>query len=218
MLALALGLGQIPGVSHFLSWQTTFFHEISHGLAALISGGGVEKIELHLSGSGLCETIGGLEWFILAAGYAGATFWGLAIFLLAEGAPEARRFPALFILGVLGAALIFWATDFISRGLIILMAACYWAALKMGRYGAPFLKIMGLYIMFEALKAPLALFHHQPLNDAAQLAARTPIPGWGWIFIWLAVALGGFLFLWRRSTKKRIPPEDSAKSVSSNDE
>jgi len=37
-------------------WSETFFHEISHGLAALLTGGTIHNIALNFNGSGVCTT------------------------------------------------------------------------------------------------------------------------------------------------------------------
>lgn len=61
----------------------TFLHETSHGLAALLTGGSIDKITVAADGSGLCFTRGGWRWVILPAGYLGSMFWGSVILILA---------------------------------------------------------------------------------------------------------------------------------------
>lgn len=61
----------------------TFFHELSHGLAAVLTGGSIEKITVEADGSGLCFTRGGWRWAVIPAGYLGSMFWGSLILILA---------------------------------------------------------------------------------------------------------------------------------------
>jgi hypothetical protein len=61
----------------------TFLHESSHGLAAVLTGGRVDRITVASNGSGLCFSRGGWRWVILPAGYLGSMFWGSVILITA---------------------------------------------------------------------------------------------------------------------------------------
>ncbi|MBI5238988.1 MAG: M50 family metallopeptidase [Elusimicrobia bacterium] len=61
----------------------TFLHEGSHGLAAVLTGGSIDRITVEADGSGLCFTRGGWRWAVLPAGYLGSMFWGSVILILA---------------------------------------------------------------------------------------------------------------------------------------
>jgi len=205
---IVLGLGRTPFLGNFLSWQTTFFHEISHGLAALASGGSLVKIELHFSGSGVCYTRGGLGWLISLAGYAGAAFWGLLIYLSALTLPRGySHWPAVFLIALLAVSAVFYAADFQTRVIILALAALYGAAVKFrGQVSNLFLKLAGLYVLLDALKAPLALWRHESFNDAASLTAQTGLPAFIWIFFWLAAAAAGLVFIWKVETGTKAEP------------
>ncbi|MCX5795489.1 MAG: M50 family metallopeptidase [Elusimicrobia bacterium] len=87
-----LGLAAVLVALWFL-WNTrvvypirilvTFLHESSHGLAAVLTGGHIDRITVESNGSGLCWTRGGWRWVILPAGYLGSMFWGGVILILA---------------------------------------------------------------------------------------------------------------------------------------
>ena len=62
---------------------TVLFHELSHGLAAILTGGKMLKIEISANEGGLCTTAGGIRWIVLSAGYLGSLLWGSALILLA---------------------------------------------------------------------------------------------------------------------------------------
>jgi len=43
----------LPFINLPFLWSETFFHEISHGLAALLTGGSIDSITLNFNGAGL---------------------------------------------------------------------------------------------------------------------------------------------------------------------
>ena len=70
----------LPLINLPFLWSETFFHEISHGLAAIMSGGEIYRITLNFNGSGTCETLGGVGFLVSFSGYAGSALWGLMIY------------------------------------------------------------------------------------------------------------------------------------------
>ena len=80
-----------------------FLHEISHGLAAALSGGRIVAIGLTFDEGGVCITDGGSRFLILNAGYLGSLFWG-ALFLVLSARTRASReitgFVGVFVLAV----------------------------------------------------------------------------------------------------------------------
>ena len=94
----AIILLQIPIISVPFKWLESYFHEISHGLSALLSGGSIVKIELFPNGAGLCTTRGGSVLLISFMGYAGAILWGSLIYSIASiNKKVAKNFSALII-------------------------------------------------------------------------------------------------------------------------
>jgi len=81
LITAAIILGFVPILHLPFGWLETYFHEISHGLAAIFTGGKIENIALRLNGEGVCYTRGGILFFIAFAGYAGAVFWGGALYI-----------------------------------------------------------------------------------------------------------------------------------------
>ncbi len=80
-----------------------FLHEISHGLAAAVTGGRIVAIGLTFDEGGVCITDGGSRFLILNAGYLGSLFWG-ALFLVLSARTRASReitgFVGVFVLAV----------------------------------------------------------------------------------------------------------------------
>ncbi len=60
-----------------------FFHELSHGIAAVATGGSIVEIQMNAQEGGLCITRGGSRFVTLSAGYLGSLVWGGAILLIA---------------------------------------------------------------------------------------------------------------------------------------
>lgn len=77
----------------FALWQTpvvvplkilvVFLHELSHAVAAWLTGGSVEQISLSLTQGGFAVTRGGSRFAILSAGYLGSLVMGAALLMLA---------------------------------------------------------------------------------------------------------------------------------------
>ena len=67
-------------------WDTSFvyplklfvvlLHEISHGLAAVLTGGEIQAVEITPQQGGVCRCPGGNVFFTLSAGYLGSLLWG----------------------------------------------------------------------------------------------------------------------------------------------
>jgi hypothetical protein len=80
-----------------------FLHEISHGLAAALTGGRIVAIGLTFDEGGVCVTDGGSRFLILNAGYLGSLFWG-ALFLVLSArtrwSREITGFIGVFVLVV----------------------------------------------------------------------------------------------------------------------
>src|SRR5574340_141594 len=73
-------------------------HEVSHGLAAILTGGTIVSIGLNPNEGGVCVTRGGWSFLVLNAGYLGSLLFG-ALFLLLG----ARRRNARPVVAAIGA-------------------------------------------------------------------------------------------------------------------
>lgn len=182
----------------------TFFHEISHGLATLITGGKVLKIELHYAGSGVCYSSGGWRLLVVFAGYAGAALWGLLIYLMAGKIPKRHsHIMAVIIAVILLASGILYARDF-ATWLIILAITLFYLAAVWFRKQLPLqlvLKLAGLYIILDAFKALVNLWRHRPVSDATSLATLTGVPEIIWVVLWIVISLGCLAFIWKIKKK-----------------
>ena len=95
----------------FLLWNTpvvlplkllvVFMHELSHGLAALLTGGTIENISLSVMQGGHAITRGGNSFAILSAGYVGSLLIGMALLVTALRTQADRAVLALCGLTIL---------------------------------------------------------------------------------------------------------------------
>ena len=138
----------------------TFFHEISHGIAALVTGGSIDSIRLHLRGSGLCTTIGGNSFIISLAGYLGAVIWGMGIYLMADKLNKRHTDEmALFMAAIVLLSAVLWGRDLITLLIMAVLITLLLTVMKLNdnAYIKIGLKFIGIFILLDAIKAPLHL-------------------------------------------------------------
>ncbi|MDQ6993062.1 MAG: M50 family metallopeptidase [Mariprofundus sp.] len=199
LVIAAFILSYIPVLSWPFSWMMTFFHEISHGMVALLTGGSIVSIRLRLNGSGLCTTTGGIAFMVSLAGYLGAVLWGVAIYLMADRLN--KRFTDLMawlMIVLVTLAALFWGRDVIT---LLIMGVLIFLLLGVMKLQASSiikiaLKFIGVFILLDAVKAPLSLIDGRHYGDGASLADLTGVPELIWVLLWFGVALYGLYFLW----------------------
>lgn len=97
LMAATLLLWNTP-VVYPVKLFVVLLHELSHGLAAVITGGRIVKIEITADQGGLCATAGGWQLLVLAAGYLGSILWG-GLILLVASRTKFDKYLSLFIGG-----------------------------------------------------------------------------------------------------------------------
>lgn len=223
--ALLLLLGVYVGV--VLLWETQWvvplklvvvlLHEISHGAAALATGGRVLEIHVLQGEAGHCVTQGGNGPVIYSAGYLGSLLFGVSLLLLATRARAEQ--PTAVLLGVLlvgvAVALIPWDTNrfgkafgILTGGLLVVFALlpAIWAATAVRVVAVTSCLYAIVDIKSDVLDRP-----HVD-SDAVRLASVTDLSAttWGvlWIVLSLAVTSGAF---WLAVTAPPIDNVDSRK-------
>ncbi|MCC4832905.1 M50 family metallopeptidase [Shewanella sp. 10N.7] len=203
-LFVAFLITKLPIISIPFKWFESYFHEISHGIAAIITGGMVNQIQLFPNGAGLCFTQGGFAPLITFSGYFGAALWGYLIFLLATWRAGIR-----FTLGLLGltvvASIVFWARDILTIGILISLAMFLLLPLKFDHSAwlNSLLRILGLMIVLNAMTSPTVLFGLSTQGDAAKLSQLTWLPSWLWVIMWLVFSCFMLWMCWRRVDDKK---------------
>ena len=178
-----------------------FLHEISHGLAAVFTGGAIESIGLSVDESGVCRTHGGWPFLILNAGYLGSLFWGATFLVLGERRTRSRTVVAVIGAFTLVVTLLYVRTLFgFSYGLLAGGALLTVAAKLRPAVSEVLLAAIGatsaLYAVWDI--ASDVLFRHSHESDAAALATLTGVPAIVWGVAWIFVSVGVLAYVIKR--------------------
>lgn len=178
----------MPLISVPFNWLESYFHELSHGLAALITGGRVVQIQLFPNGAGLCTTQGGIRFVISLMGYLGATLFGYFICRLAQGFQAQARWIYPVFIALMTLSLILWVRDVLTAfiiGVLIALFVVKWRFVKSHSLGL-WLKFTGIIVLLNSVYSPLYLIDGRHLGDGASLASMTFIPEIIWALLWSA--------------------------------
>lgn len=208
-------LGLIAGlfVAALVLWPTpllfpvkvlvVFAHELSHGLAAVLTGGSIDRIELSPALGGVCYTRGGWRVVILSAGYLGSCAFGGALLWSASRTRFDRE-----ISRALGAALLVVTVVWV-RSLFGFASGLLFGGLLLAsgtrlpeRFNDALLSFIGLTSMMYAIidiKEDL-LVRTVPCSDAYQLSLILPLPPALWGLIWAGLSVGMLAAVVRRSS------------------
>ncbi len=194
VLALVVYLGWSTPFVFPLKIFVVFLHELSHGLAAVLTGGSIVRIELSSNEGGLCTTRGGWSFVITSAGYLGSLLFGALLLLVgARARPDVQR----FVLGATGAvvalATILWVrTPFgffwgLGAG-AVLAAVAAWLPPGAAVFSLRLLGVTScLYALWDI--ASDLILRTDPRSDASALARTTGIPAIVWGLLWGGLAL-----------------------------
>jgi hypothetical protein len=210
LAALAVVISYVPIVHAPLDWVETFFHEISHGLAAMVSGGQVVRIELHLGGSGLCYTTGGARVLVSFAGYAGAVLWGALLYLaVGVSGPRFARILVAALGIIIVTAAIMLARDIVTLAILAVILGIVIAAYAAGRYRLTrsAVQFIALYVMLSAARTPLHLVDGVGIGDGNTLADLTGVPEIVWVLIWEGIAIATLWLVYRAHQSAQLRPE-----------
>jgi hypothetical protein len=202
-MAAAAALRSVPVLGGSLKWYETFCHEISHGLAALLTGGMAGPLAIHPDGSGQMLVRGGWGAVIAFAGYAGAVAWGCLIYRTASAAgPLAARRTALAMAAGCCIAGLCWVPlrDPVTAGIVALIGG---SMLLLASGAAPLLarpalRLVGASVMVTAMATPTYVLHTGSAhNDAWALSQMLMLPPVFWVGAWLAWGAACIGLTWR---------------------
>ena len=174
-----------------IKYLTVFFHELSHGLAAVFTGGSIVRIELNANQGGVCWTSGGIRFIVISAGYLGSLLWGSLILLGAVKTRFDQQITAGLGVLLLGVTLV-WVRNL--EGIIICVLTGF-ALLALAAYSNEkicdqFLKFLGLTSCFYVLidiKEDL-IDRSVRGSDAYKIGEMLFLPDWLVGIVWLAIA------------------------------
>jgi hypothetical protein len=177
-----------------------FLHELSHGLAAIITGGEMGKITLAANQGGACYTRGGWRLLILPAGYLGSMLWGGLILVTAARTDWDKAISVFIGILVLAVTLLFVRSGFGLLYGLLFGAGMAWLGWKAPRAANDFmLKLIGLTsVLYAVLDIWSDLIARTvPSSDAAAMSGLLFGPPVLWGALWISIALAAAaFFLW----------------------
>ena len=191
-----------------LKLLTVFFHEISHNIAAFLTGGSFGRIVLESNEGGVTWPSGGSRFLILNAGYLGSLLWGSGLVLAAAATRRDKRLTGL-LGGFLGAVTLLYVRS--PFGFLFGLGAAaglIWASYRLSEAANDaLLKVIGatscLYVIPDIWSDVVTRSCN---SDAKMLAREFFGPRLMWGGLWIAASVG-VLFATLR-TAARISPKD----------
>ena len=182
-----------------------FLHEISHGIAAVATGGRIDRIVIAADQSGACYCGGGSPFVTLSAGYLGSLAWGLALVWLARFDRLAHWTTAAVGLVMALVTLLYVRTAF---GLVFGLGGAAALLVAARRLPVPWntrlLYALGLTsALYAILDIKSDVIDRPELDsDARMLAELTGVPTVVWGGLWIGIALGVVYLVARRALKR----------------
>jgi hypothetical protein len=170
-------------------------HELSHGLAAVLTGGSFRRFVVNADLSGTAISAGGITWIVVSAGYLGSAAFGGMLTLLSASAVPARRVLTIlgFILGIM--SLLFVRNLFgLAAGLVLAVMLAVAGRRLRERWAQGLLLLLAVQMMLNALDSVFGLIqlsslHGTTRTDAQIMAQATGIPAIAWAALWSILAL-----------------------------
>lgn len=224
-VALVLFLPALP-FGNYLIYPfvilTTWFHEMGHGLTALILGQGFDQLMIYADGSGEAyynassDTSSLISALIAAGGPLGPVLAGAGL-IIASAHPHAWR-PTLWAvtIAILASTIIFVRSPVGYAVLPIVGAALGLAAWKaplgLARFILQFLGMLGAMSMLADFNylftEEVAMGGKPTLSDTGAIEQALFLPHWVWasLILLISVVITGGSLKYALSDKRRIPP------------
>lgn len=201
---------------------TTWFHEMGHGLVALMMGEEFRQLMIFADGSGVAESTRDpdasvVESAIIAAGGPLGPVLAGAGLIVASAHPKAWR-PALwFMAGAILASVIVWVRSPVGYAVLPLVGAglalvAWKASDGLARFVLQFLGVLGAMSMLADFNylftEQVSLGGEQMLSDTGAIEAALFLPHWVWAALILALSASavGASLKYALSDKRRLPP------------
>lgn len=192
LLGLIFALWTTPVVLP-LKLLVVLFHELAHGLMAVLTGGSIESLTVSPQEGGMAVTRGGSRFWTLTAGYLGSLLFGVALLLAALRSRADRAVMALT-----GAVLVLitvlyirdpFAMAFTLATGAAMLAMAWWLGHAANDLA---LRVIGLssviYVPYDIFSDTLARAHLR--SDARMLAEEIGGTTMFWGGLWLVASLG----------------------------
>lgn len=182
-----------------------FLHEVSHGIAAVATGGSIAGIQISSNQGGVCQCGGGIRFVTLTAGYLGSLSWGVAMLLVVR----AKKIWHLVTLVGLGLLVLTVSLMYIRGGFGMGFGLLFGLALLGIAKYLPFeiqtmtLTVMGLTSCLYAVWDIKSDVIDRPgiRSDASMLADLTGVPTVLWGVLWIGISVAVCWWLLRHTFK-----------------
>jgi hypothetical protein len=176
----------------------TFVHELSHGLAAVATGGDFQRFSVQPDLSGLAWSAGGIRVIVASAGYIGSAIFGGVLIALHARWLSARTLllGMAIVFGLL--CLLFVRNLFGIATALVLTAAMLYAGLKLAQdWRDTLLKVLALQLILDGYNNLFAVLSMSRAGDsqtdAHTMAQLTWLPASFWAVLWI-LASSAILF------------------------
>jgi len=179
----------------------TWFHEMGHGLTAMLLGGNFEKLLVYSNGSGVAYHSGSL--FLDRFGRALVSAGGLlappivgAWFIISSRNYKHSHYTLMVLGSVLLLSVLLWVRSIFGIVAMILWGlGILWVSLNTSK------QIQGFAVQFLGVQASISSFHQidymfmnkavidgqQMVSDTGQIAQQLFLPHWFWAFVIIAI-------------------------------
>jgi hypothetical protein len=200
-------------VALWLLWNTVLvyplkifvvlLHEVSHAVAAVATGGSIQRIVLDPRQGGACYCPGGNALLTLSAGYLGSLLWGG----LMISAARSKRVKTGMVNGLIGGLVIGLTILYVRNGFGIAFGIAFGLAmiaasrnLSAGVNRSLLLTLGLTSALYAILDIKSDVLDRPELrSDAQMLAELTGLPTLAWGVIWIGAALAFSFWLLRRA-------------------
>ena len=188
----------------------TFVHELSHGLAAIATGGQFARFSVSPDLSGLAWSAGGIRVVVSSAGYIGSAIFGGVLIAL-----HARWLPARALLLGMGVVfgvlcVLFVRNLFGVAGALAITAALLFAGVKFNEaWRDTLLKVLALQLILDGYNSLFTVLHlsrtSDTATDAQAMAELTWLPATFWALLWMATSTAILFFVLRYAMNRQAP-------------
>lgn len=205
LLTLAFFIWDYPFI-YPLKLLVVFFHESSHALMTIATGGQVKEMVINYQQGGHVLSAGGNRFLTLSAGYLGSLVWGMVIYLLAVKTSVDKLIMTLLGISIIAIAAIFVRDVFaISFSLITGISMILLGSKANMQTNDFILRFIGLtsmlYVPLDIYSDTIARSHLR--SDAFMLAEEIGGSTLLWGSLWIIIATGLVIFtLWLGLDKK----------------
>jgi len=184
----------------FIFWNTyvlfpiklfvVLLHEISHGIAAVFTGGSIKSIQISMKLGGYCVTRGGNEFIVASAGYLGSLILGSTFFVTSYDFKLSKIVCTIF-----AGLFIIITASFISSDVGIIFTLFISVFLIISpRFFNPgvhtflirLIGILSAFYVFMDIKNDL-LLKPSRITDATSLEIATGIDSMYWGLLWITI-------------------------------